>query len=74
MGIFEAYERDFQDVDNYLLEKVNVNMRRDEKKFTSESIRAFLRYFGWNFQILNEYISNIDQYDNFMSKNRKSFI
>jgi len=64
MTFYEFHERNFEDVDDYLLEKINTLIKNDEKKFTSEAIRTFIRIFNWDFQVLSEYIHNIKSYDN----------
>lgn len=69
MSFYEFYDRTFEDVDDYLLEKINTLIKNDEKKFTSESIRTFIKTFNWDFQVLNEYINNIRSYDNIKGKN-----
>lgn len=66
VSFFETPEGTFYDIDNSVLEKVNQNIRKEEKKLNNESSQVFFRMLGWNFQALAEYV-NVDSYDNIKS-------
>jgi len=50
-------------LEHYLLNRVNSQISSESKKFTSENIGIWLHQLGWSLQLVDEYLHNINNYD-----------
>jgi len=62
MNFYDFPERNSTVLQKYLIDKINHGIRPKEKAFEPELINNFVTSLGWDFQILNEYVHNINNY------------
>lgn len=62
MNFYDFPERNATALQKYLIDKINHGIRNKEKAFEPELINNFVNSLGWDFQILNEYVHNINAY------------
>jgi hypothetical protein len=63
MNFFEFGERNQTLLLEYLQQKINPLITKEEKRFIAENTQLLVGSIGWSFEFLNEYITNIDAYD-----------
>jgi len=63
MSFYDFHERNRTVLEKYLLDKINHGIKKDERKFNSELITLLSDNLGWDFQLLNEYVHNVNSYE-----------
>ncbi len=74
MNFYDFPERNTTVLQKYLIDKINHGIRNKEKSFEPNVIDSFVTSLGWDFEILNEYVHNINSYQNIPSKKIFSFL
>lgn len=67
MNFYDFPERNSTVLQRYLTDKINHGIRSKEKAFEPELINNFVTSLGWDFQLLNEYVHNINSYQSIPS-------
>jgi len=50
-------------IESYLLGRINSQISKDTNKFTSENINTWLHQLGWSLEHVDEYLNNINNYE-----------
>jgi hypothetical protein len=63
MSFLEFKERPLQEVTDYLTQKFNPLISKEENKFSPSNIPDFLSAIGFNFEVLNHYRKTQNNYE-----------
>jgi len=73
MNFYDFPQRNITVLQKYLTDKINHGIRNKEKSFEPAGIDNFVSSLGWDFEILNDYVHNINNYQNIPSKEISPF-
>ena len=63
MDFYELPQKNVSEVQEYLLDRINVQIVDDEKKFTVDNIANLMETLGWNNGFIDEYVGDIEAYN-----------
>ena len=63
MDFYELPQQNLTQIEDYLLNKINLEIQNDTKKFTSENIGNLIQNLGWNNDFVDEYVSDLGAYE-----------
>jgi hypothetical protein len=69
MSFIEFKERSLENVTDYLIQKFNPLITKEENKFSAANIPDFLSAIGFNFEVLHHYKHNQNKYDSLQGIN-----